>query len=817
MYILSLKLAGYKRLMLNNINYFEYTPTSPYQIILGTNGSGKSSVLGELNPMPAEAKDFVKDGYKEIKITHRGSEYILISTFKSGNKHQFLKDGEELNPGGTLTVQREIVRREFGIYADLQDLLLGRDRFTSMSPSRRREWVTLLSSVDYSYAMGVYDKLKSHGRDNQGALKHDSLRLTQETKALSGLGDLSELKEKNIKWREELNALLLSRPSKTKDLSSLYADFDRLSTALENEGRMLLDSIPRNPQGFTSFDHVQEYLNSVSQEISSVKSLLEHYGSEYKEFEEITVALEGEVLDIDALESKYKLFQATIAQKEADLKYIRQLDDPESVLIDLESALPSLVELFGSLPDNSERVFSKSRIEEARSAHNTLSYDAGKFINRVAIIDQKLQHMAEARDQECPKCGYIWKPGYSEIEEKKYIAIKTECETNLKRIDTDTKRIETYLEEASEYSRRFLQFKQLTQSYPRLKPLWDDILEHERHLKSPKIHIPFLYQFKEDVGVLKEISVLKKDSEHLLELLEKDKLKRGEGSTRFEERLARLKDAIQAATEELKSLQANYTAAKLYQSKAKVWHDKYGYSENQLTRFIETYKDTLEAERAQEIDGAVHRHQTQMAVAESKITQQTTLQGIVADLEKSHTKLSQDQEAYKAILKALSPTEGLIADQLNGFINCITAQLNSVIASVWTYDMRVLPCGNESGELDYKFPMDIQTNTVADVGLGSTAQQEIIDFAFKITVMLYLNLQEFPLYLDELGATFDEQHRTNVMQFVKRLVDTGYSRQAFIISHYATGHGSFTNADVLVMDPRNVAVPTEYNTHVTMH
>ena len=56
------------RLRLKNIEYFEMNPSEPVQLILGTNGSGKSSIMMELSPLPSEASDYRDGGYKEIHI-----------------------------------------------------------------------------------------------------------------------------------------------------------------------------------------------------------------------------------------------------------------------------------------------------------------------------------------------------------------------------------------------------------------------------------------------------------------------------------------------------------------------------------------------------------------------------------------------------------------------------------------------------------------------------------------------------------------------------------------------------------------------------
>ena len=136
---------------------------------------------------------------------------------------------------------------------------------------------------------------------------------------------------------------------------------------------------------------------------------------------------------------------------------------------------------------------------------------------------------------------------------------------------------------------------------------------------------------------------------------------------------------------------------------------------------------------------------------------------------------------------------------------------------MWTYSLEVLPCGESSGELDYRFPVSVKgERPTPDVMKTSMGQKEMIDFAFMLVAMLYKRLDQFPLFLDELGHFFDETHKANVMLFVKDLVETKGFSQVFMISHYAVSHGSFTNAEVLVMDPSNVTLPARYNQHVTI-
>ena len=91
MQIHELSLRGYKRLLLNRIQRFTLKPHAPHQLIIGTNGSGKSSVMAELTPLPPFGGSFLKTGSKVIRLSHRGGEYTLSSDFSNGSKpHSFI-------------------------------------------------------------------------------------------------------------------------------------------------------------------------------------------------------------------------------------------------------------------------------------------------------------------------------------------------------------------------------------------------------------------------------------------------------------------------------------------------------------------------------------------------------------------------------------------------------------------------------------------------------------------------------------------------------------------------------------------------------
>ena len=150
-------LNGYDRFFLNNIESITYAPKQKFQLILGSNGSGKSSLLSELNPLPINKTDFRENGFKEITKEKNGSTFVLKSTI---NKNSFKKDNIELNPGGTKKVQLNLIREYFNLTPRYNNVVLGIEKLTTMSTNDRKQYLREMSTVDYAYGIYLYNSLK---------------------------------------------------------------------------------------------------------------------------------------------------------------------------------------------------------------------------------------------------------------------------------------------------------------------------------------------------------------------------------------------------------------------------------------------------------------------------------------------------------------------------------------------------------------------------------------------------------------------------------------------------------------------------------
>ena len=140
MKILSARFRGFKRFRQTGIKDAIFRFIEPVQIVAGSNGSGKSSVLRELSPLPSVRTDFLPEiGLKELHIDHKGHQFMVKSDFRYKNgAHSFVIDGKELNTSGTTDVQTELVEKYFGITDKIRDLIYQKIQICNLTKANRK-------------------------------------------------------------------------------------------------------------------------------------------------------------------------------------------------------------------------------------------------------------------------------------------------------------------------------------------------------------------------------------------------------------------------------------------------------------------------------------------------------------------------------------------------------------------------------------------------------------------------------------------------------------------------------------------------------
>lgn len=815
MRITRLELKGYRRLMLGSIDHITYTPESRLQIILGTNGCGKSSLLAQLSPLPASPQDFKKDGFKKIWIEHRGIEYYLESSFRSGSHHSFLKGGQELNPGHTGQIQREIVKQEFGWTPQIHDLITGLDRFTLMGPSKRREWIMQLSTANYQYATKVFNQIYSKNRDAQGAIKHLDARLATERNNLRSVDVGDGLEQRVEQLRNELNTLLISIDStlpKVQEIepqiTALLGQISALAT------RVLQTKLPPTTTQIRGYQALVEACQREEQVLQHQQQLLDQATADYAELEHQAAQL-GQT-DVEVPENLEQLIAQAQAQLQTLSGQLRTFRDIHAAHDAYQASLriqQQWHEIFSTLPDNEDRRYSPPELARVQQAMDVQRRRIDESTGRLTVINHRRQVLQSIQPTECPSCRHIWKEGFSATEIAQLDQWETEHNAVIENAQQELTRHQAYVTTYEEVSGLYRQLKGLMNGYPVLAPLWHHVTEHNLHLIHPNRSVGLIRDWINDCQVQSQIDETHKHIDQLQLIAQRQ----ADGTlNHLAYRRKQLTDQIEQYTAQITQQRQRVRELQGQRQQVDGFLKHYRSLESLVQQVQDLVTKNYSAHANALIEAQVSRHQHEMATIQNNLTQFQTLRGIVEDLEQSRAQVHIQQKALAVLTTELSPISGLIAEDIAGFIGCIVEQINAVIASIWTYDLEVLPCEMETGgDLNYRFPLSNGITTpTSDVSKGSAAQQDVVNFAFVLMVLMYLDLGEVPLFLDELGASFDEQHRINVMSFVKQLVDSHRYSQVFLISHYASNYAAMSGAQIMVLDSTNVAIPQHHNEHV---
>lgn len=814
---------------LNGVKRFKMVMRERIQLILGTNGSGKSSLMKELSPLPANPAAYSKNGSKTISITHKGSDYLLVSDFSKPKPHSFMKDGEELNEGGTITFQKDLVWKYFQYDQDIHDLLTGLERFTEMPIPRRREWLTKLCVTNFDYAIATYNKIRERSRDVTGALKLAKKRLVMEIAKVASPEEISKIQTEIDNLLKDINALYGSRSDERRTPDDVENEQRRIEIELSDlSNRLFAVKALFAGREIMHPEQMQQVITQTREEIAANAALTDQFTKEHASLKETLDAyVKSGASDLSELNQRVH----ALAQKKFDLENSEKLklvfSDPIQASAALQSVYESLFACFSSLPENKDRRFSYPNLQTAREKEITIKQklqEANTRLERLRHREEHLKNLKQGDMTRCPKCSHTWILGYSEDEEIKVITTIAQGVEFVKKQEEELKAVQELIVTNTEYGDKLREYTRCVNALPVLAPFWNYLNDGEIVQDYPRFALTQLESLRSDLLLQQQALDLNKEIQSTHDRIQlavkASNMDMSKTSTRIEqceEQLGKL--AIQARTLQTKLSQSQHDLNRineLLELSGKI---------QRCMQLMETgVDDMVRAIRNEIINRTLNQLQLDVAEKQRVLNDIGMQKGIVKDLENNIEILTREETVYKMLVSALSPTDGLIAEGLLGFIRNYVRKMNVVIKRIWTYSMEVKDCSSDSegsADLDYKFPIIVQGNEddpVDDVKNGSTGMKEIINLSFKVVAMHYLGMDEYPLMLDEFGAGFDDAHRVNAGATIKLLMEQHAFSQLFMISHYASTHGSFTNAEIAVICGTNIMLPTKdkYNTHVEM-
>ena len=808
MKIIKLTLHLYKRFDLLGADTLIYTPESPYQLILGKNGIGKSSLLNELSPLPCETTDLKENGYKEIEIEHRGHKYILRNTLQKKLNNSFIKDGVELNRGGTTRAQKDLVEEHFNYSSQLHDILMDITLFSNMTPQVRREWFIKMSHSDMTYAISLFNRIKSAERDIKGAIKINNNRIVQEQAKLPPSETIVYLKEQNQDYINELNQILPHLDKEAQNVSNrLLETSQQLIKVSENIAdcgfEMVFEGISKYPVlvelrqtlDFEYNRNRQDY-EKVIQELSEVQDIIHKANTENKrpiaEIDRDINYLDNELQSANQIiaESGIKVSQDNYQEK---LHFAEMKQD----LINILSHLPSNPMIDG------ERKYTRTKYDKIRLEVDQHKSELIKNTNEVSYLKRELEQMKSVHDIDCPNCHHRFKPGIDctriERYENKINYFNKLIEEQMKTLDE----LQVLQDEFTEWGKWVRALRQLPERYPVSVSLLDYLYKLDLLNDNPKLVIQKINEYERIVDMTQK----KIEIESYLVKLDQERTKtlvsEGNDMEFVYATLKKLETESEVLQKQLHELEDKLKKIRVIISN----HEQIQGWEQQVRFFIEQMRnDTLMQVRYKNnlyLENIVSELQQSLADNQQYLNTINQSETIIEQLEITQQQLKEEQESLAILTTILSPQDGLIAESLLGFMNQYLDDMCNILDQIWTYSMRpYLDLGEDGIELDYRFPVDVNEGDiyVKDVYYLSRGQKEIVNFTFKLLLMQYLDLSDYPLIMDEIGGSFDNLHRDRLYRYIKLLVESNQVQQVFIISHIASSHDALSNADRCVLD-----------------
>jgi energy-coupling factor transporter ATP-binding protein EcfA2 len=818
--------------------------TARVQIIIGTNGCGKSQTLRQLSPDPVSRGKFEeKKGFKSTVFEKDGTYYRLETDYeKPSSPHLFYEgDNEEnINIGRTTETQKELVAEHLGVTPVINDLIMNTYKFPEWGSAKRKEFLMNINPDQIGFML-------RHAKEMSAKIKSCKNNLAR-------LSERKILLEQQLVDDETMQQLLEEKQQISDELGAFQKILMDLEVGMRTVGHIgdaslefiptLRQTIKRHRYKLATLPHINRDDTKRQHDREDTMTAIAVCRQQLKEKDEEITQLSADLLDMEARyrelasDGDLLMIDATIERLEFERDRL-QIDRPAFELSaeDLQQRYRELDELndrlllFSNLSvtllpakrrQHRERVLQMMQHKQHSWGMRLNDYEA-----RRAELDRR--HSVKPRDIPDSPCAKDACPLYShfmgeylnteEMRQKLTLSID-KGRRKITRLDRLVEGLLLYFEQSRPYTEQVQWLVGYAQSNPILHHVLRqlDILavlssspsRIYRQLKDAYDRIEQWHKLK---AVMSDLETARAMKSRQISSEDHDTIKLVAGIEKTKQALYGLRSEITDLNKKLVSLgQLFYDINTFNEIKREMLAIR-----DQQISLIESLANSHEKDRLTVLRRGVedirNRHFLRMSDIETTLRTQSGIreryqEEVVSQMVIIEQELADLQQIEAALI-------AIPRDNMMGFINSVFNQANLLIDQIWTVPLTIETLTADD-TLNYDFRVSGDNNSVRELRECSEGQTEILTLAINLALRIVLKHFNFPLMLDETGRTFDEKHRHNLIMLLKRLMDDNVISQLFLVSHHASIHEAFNDSETMVIREDNIVLPQVYNQHVTM-
>ena len=799
MIFLSIQLSKYTRAKTPDIK-IEFT--GGVHLFVGSNGSGKTSIMSEISVLPSDKADFDIGGCKVVELIERGSKYVLSSFLDEKPMYSFIKVvngvNVEMNNVGSISVQRDLAMSEFGLSQKMQSVLMRSSEsrgFSLMTPQERKNWISIISDIDYEYAISVHSTLMDKIKKTKAVIEYLST-VSLSLDHISGQ-ELEFLKTKQtllsgdvVLYKEILRKIEKEAGKESLDRKK-FATSVRQTRALLGRYWNSRSVVEKSPTKFYSSDRTpSDNLKAHTEEMVEVVT---NIGILEAEKRGLSVSVEDgkKRLSFDMEEAVRKRDSlSSIIESKTSTKEVVLFK--EEFIYRAAALRESMLVIFKSIPSSDKYSYSVDAYWECKSNIDSLGIRLADIEGLINKTEKRIDNMPIAMPT-CPACDFSWEDTNDRLRivdtkselEKMNIA-KTELLSEINDASLHYIFLSGSKECSDAYNRMIDEFSMAELSVREIS-MWDFIKEN-KIMSSEDLINGFIDDIEKYSSIHFKLSSLSKELSSIKSEITENSFFTKDSFYKSIAQIDKITDKIAKENEYKDELNVSIDRISTMSLAGEQLIENAEYIDN--NRHLVT-TDLIRAD----LMSLWHLVSEHLGVAERELASLSMEIDMnsktVREFESNARTIEKEKNNLRDLMiieRNLSPKTGLIGEAISDFISTLVRNINSTVASVWGDPFIILPPSTDSDggfSIDYKFPIvlgGVKQVEKADIKMGSKAMREMIDMGFSVIASKLSGVGAFPIYLDEFSHSLDDRHVQNSIDCISDLAKTSDS-QIFLASH----------------------------------